>query len=117
VATPLRFLPVPASDSAVAPAANLVTMALKKRPSFDAGSILSRKRIWKGGDRFRFRWSSLTQKPRVHGRIINADLACDLSGRRPVAALAAASEITGLPRDHFEVYEISKAEFEDLHRR
>jgi hypothetical protein len=35
----------------------------------------------------------------------------------PVAALAAASEITGLPRDHFEVHEISKAQFEDLHRR
>jgi hypothetical protein len=33
----------------------------------------------------------------------------------PVAALAAASEITGLPRDNFEVHEISKAEFEDLH--
>jgi hypothetical protein len=30
----------------------------------------------------------------------------------PVAALAAASEITGLPRDNFEVYEISKEEFE-----
>ena len=35
----------------------------------------------------------------------------------PVAALAAASEITGLPRDNFEVHEISKAEFENLHRR
>jgi hypothetical protein len=34
--------------------------------------------------------------------------------RSPVAALTAASEITGLPRDHFEVHEISKAEFEDL---
>ncbi len=33
----------------------------------------------------------------------------------PVAALAAASEITGLPRDNFEVHEISKAEFEALH--
>jgi hypothetical protein len=32
----------------------------------------------------------------------------------PLAALADASEITGLPRDHFEVHEISKAEFEDL---
>jgi len=30
-----------------------------------------------------------------------------------VAALAAASEITRLPRDNFEVHEISKAEFED----
>jgi hypothetical protein len=30
----------------------------------------------------------------------------------PVAALANASEITGLPRDNFEVYEISKEEFE-----
>jgi hypothetical protein len=29
----------------------------------------------------------------------------------PVAALAKASEITGLPRDNFEVYEISNAEF------
>jgi len=35
----------------------------------------------------------------------------------PVTALAAASEITGLPRDNFEVHEISKAEFENLHRR
>jgi hypothetical protein len=32
----------------------------------------------------------------------------------PVAALADASEITGLPRDNFEVYEISKDEFEKL---
>jgi hypothetical protein len=32
----------------------------------------------------------------------------------PVAAIAAASEITGLPRDHFEVHEISKTEFEGL---
>jgi len=32
----------------------------------------------------------------------------------PVAALAAASEITGLPRDNFEVHEISKPEFEKL---
>ena len=35
----------------------------------------------------------------------------------PVAALAAASEITGLPRDNFEVHEISKEEFEKLHTR
>ena len=35
----------------------------------------------------------------------------------PVAALAAASEITGLTRDNFEVHEISKAEFEGLRRR
>jgi hypothetical protein len=35
----------------------------------------------------------------------------------PVAALAAASEITGLPRDNFEVHEISKAEFEGLHSK
>jgi hypothetical protein len=32
----------------------------------------------------------------------------------PVAVLAAASDITSLPRDNFEVLEISKAEFEDL---
>ena len=32
----------------------------------------------------------------------------------PVAALANASEITGLPRDNFEVHEISKEEFERL---
>ena len=32
----------------------------------------------------------------------------------PVGVLADASEITGLPRDHFEVREISKAEFEAL---
>ena len=35
--------------------------------------------------------------------------------RSPVADLAAASEITALPRDNFEVHEISKAEFEALH--
>ena len=35
----------------------------------------------------------------------------------PVAVLAAASEITGLPRDNFEVHEISKAEFEGLRRQ
>jgi hypothetical protein len=35
----------------------------------------------------------------------------------PVAALAAASEVTGLPRDNLEVHEISKAEFEGLHRK
>jgi hypothetical protein len=34
-----------------------------------------------------------------------------------VAVLATASEITGLPRDNFEVHEISKAQFEGLHRR
>ena len=32
----------------------------------------------------------------------------------PVAALANASEITGLPRDNFEVHKISKEEFEKL---
>jgi hypothetical protein len=32
----------------------------------------------------------------------------------PVAVLAAASEIAGLPRDNFEIHEISKAEFEGL---
>ena len=32
----------------------------------------------------------------------------------PVAALAHASEITGLPRDNFEVHEISEEEFERL---
>jgi hypothetical protein len=35
----------------------------------------------------------------------------------PVAAIAPASEITGLPRDNFEVHEIPKAEFEGRHRR
>ena len=35
----------------------------------------------------------------------------------PVAALAAPSEVTGLPRDNFEAHEISKAEFEGLRRR
>jgi hypothetical protein len=34
----------------------------------------------------------------------------------PVAAVADASEITGLPRDNFEVYEISKDEFEEILR-
>jgi hypothetical protein len=33
----------------------------------------------------------------------------------PVAVLAAAREITGLPRDNFEIHEISKAEFEALY--
>ena len=32
----------------------------------------------------------------------------------PVVALAKASEITGLPRDNFEVHEISKEEFDRL---
>jgi len=35
----------------------------------------------------------------------------------PVAALAAASEITGLPRDNFELHEISKEEFASLRRK
>lgn len=35
-------------------------------------------------------------------------------GENPVAALAHASEITGLPRDNFEIHEISKEEFERL---
>ena len=35
----------------------------------------------------------------------------------PVRVLADASEITSLPRDNFEVHEISKAEFEGLHRQ
>jgi hypothetical protein len=35
----------------------------------------------------------------------------------PVRALADASEVTGLPRDTFEVHEISKAEFEALRSR
>jgi PHD/YefM family antitoxin component YafN of YafNO toxin-antitoxin module len=32
----------------------------------------------------------------------------------PVAVLANASEVTGLPRDNFEIHEISKEEFERL---
>jgi hypothetical protein len=35
----------------------------------------------------------------------------------PVAVLAAASGVTGLPRDNFEVHEISRAEFEALHSK
>ena len=35
----------------------------------------------------------------------------------PVAALANASDITGLPRDNFELHEISKDEFERLRSR
>jgi hypothetical protein len=35
----------------------------------------------------------------------------------PIAAIAAASEITGLHRDNFEVHEISKVEFEGLRLR
>jgi hypothetical protein len=38
-------------------------------------------------------------------------------GESPVRALADASEITGLPRDNFEVQEISKAEFETFRFR
>ena len=41
------------------------------------------------------------------GKAVTAD-------QSPVAALAKASEITGLPRDNFEVHEISKEEFERL---
>jgi hypothetical protein len=33
-------------------------------------------------------------------------------GYSPMRVLADANEITGLPRDNFEVYEISKEEFE-----
>lgn len=36
------------------------------------------------------------------------------ANQSPVAALANASEITGLPRDEFEIHEISKEEFERL---
>jgi len=35
----------------------------------------------------------------------------------PVAALANASDVTGLPRDNFEIHEISKDEFEKLRSR
>jgi hypothetical protein len=35
----------------------------------------------------------------------------------PVGVLADASEVTGLPRDNFEVHEISKAQFRDLRGR
>ena len=35
----------------------------------------------------------------------------------PVPALANACEITGLPRDNFEIHEISKEEFERLRAR
>jgi hypothetical protein len=38
-------------------------------------------------------------------------------GESPVRVLADASEITGLPRDNFEVHEISKAEFEQCRFR
>jgi hypothetical protein len=38
-------------------------------------------------------------------------------GYSAVRVLADASEITGLPRDNFEVHEISKAEFEGLRRQ
>jgi len=34
--------------------------------------------------------------------------------QRAVRVLADASEITGLPRDNFEIHEISKEEFEGL---
>jgi hypothetical protein len=35
-------------------------------------------------------------------------------GENPMGVLADASEITGLPRDNFEVHEISKEQFEKL---
>jgi hypothetical protein len=35
----------------------------------------------------------------------------------PVGVLADASEVTGLPRDNFEVHEISKADLEALRGR
>jgi hypothetical protein len=38
-------------------------------------------------------------------------------GESPMGVLADASEITGLPRDKFEVYEISKEELEGLPRQ
>jgi hypothetical protein len=34
----------------------------------------------------------------------------------PARALAGASEITGLPRDNFEVYEIARHEYEEFRR-
>jgi hypothetical protein len=37
--------------------------------------------------------------------------------KSPVRALADASQFTGLPRDCFEIYEISKEEFEELRPR
>lgn len=36
--------------------------------------------------------------------------------RSASGVLADASELTGLPRDNFDVYEISREEFERLHR-
>jgi hypothetical protein len=44
----------------------------------------------------------------------NAIIAAVAMSYSPVRALADASEITGLPRDTFEVHEISRAEFEAL---
>jgi hypothetical protein len=35
-------------------------------------------------------------------------------GYSPMGVLADASEITGLPRDNFEIHEISKEEFEGV---
>ena len=38
-------------------------------------------------------------------------------GDSAVRVLADASEITGLPRDNFEIHEITKAEFEEFRPR
>jgi hypothetical protein len=43
-----------------------------------------------------------------------SDTARYVSGECPVGVIADASEITGLPRDNFEIHEISKEEFEGL---
>jgi hypothetical protein len=53
--------------------------------------------------------STITTRPAKKG---NPEAKAVTFDQSPVAALANASEITGLPRDNFEVYEIPKEEFE-----
>jgi hypothetical protein len=55
--------------------------------------------------------SSITTRPAKKGDPEAKAVAVD---QGPVAALANASQITGLRRDDFEVHEISKEEFERL---
>jgi hypothetical protein len=70
----------------------------------------------------RFRRSAFTVKPRINRRISDADSPCRKGDREakavavgysPMRVLADASGINGSPRDHFEIHEISKEEFEN----
>jgi hypothetical protein len=58
--------------------------------------------------------SSTTTKPA--GKVTREAKAVAI-GESPVRVLADASEITGLPRDNFEVWEIAKEEYEGFRSR